>query len=124
MTNKQREILDLLKNNIGHYSAEDIFLMAKKNKIDVSLASIYRILNKLVEEKLIKKISNIEEDKDIYEIVCEEHQHLVCSKCGKIMDIKIKDIKKSLEKQTGVKIDSYDLCMHYVCKKCQKTNKA
>jgi len=119
MTNKQKQILDLLKNNIGHYTADEVFFLAKKHNIDVSLASVYRILNSLAENGLIRRVSNIMSDKDVYDAFIDEHEHLVCSKCGKITDIKIKDLKKSLEKQTGVTIDSFDLCIRYVCDDCK-----
>jgi len=119
MTNKQKQMLNLLKKNVGHYTAEDVFYMAKENGIDISLASTYRILNKMAEDKIIKRISNIKEDKDVYDVFVTEHEHLVCSKCGKVTDVIVDDLKHELEEKLNVAIDDFDLCIHYVCDECK-----
>jgi len=119
MTNKQKQILELLRNKVGHYTAEDIFLMAKEHHINVSLASVYRILNKLADDNEIRRVSNIYEDKDVYDAFADEHEHLICSKCGRITDIRIKDFKKVLEKEIGIEVENFDLCVRYVCDDCK-----
>jgi len=113
------QVLELINNSEGHLSAEDAFLLAKQQGLKISFASMYRVLSKLVSEGKIRKIKNLK-DVEIYDKTTCDHEHLVCSKCGKITDIKIKDFMKYLEKATGENIDSYDLCINYVCKRCKK----
>ena len=60
---------------------------------------------------------------DVFDKTLVDHEHLVCSKCGKIMDIHIKDLKKKLAKETGVEIDNYELIINYVCDDCKKKEK-
>ena len=55
MTKLNQQILDMINSSNGHLTAEEAFLLAKKKKIEISLASTYRILNKLVKEGLINK---------------------------------------------------------------------
>ena len=119
MANKDQELLKQIKNSQGHNSAEDIFLLAKKNNMDISLASVYRILTKLSDEKKIKKIY-VDKDYVLYDRFVEDHEHLVCDKCGKVSDINISNFRKQLEAKTGISIDSYDLCIHYICDNCKK----
>lgn len=119
MTNKQKELLELIKKEKKHLTAEETFLLAKNKGLNISLASVYRILNALVENKQLRKVSNVYKE-DVYDIWVEEHEHLVCSKCGKIQDIKIKDFKKVLSKYIDVDIDNYDLCIRYICDDCKK----
>ena len=120
MTKLSYEVLQLLQNSCGHLTAEEIFLLAKKNKKDISLASTYRVLNRLVEEGMIKRI-NIPGEKDIFDKTIDDHEHLICSKCGKITDVHIKDVGKLISKNVNVKnIVSYDLCINYICDDCLK----
>lgn len=122
MTKLNQQILDMLNNSSGHLTAEDTFLLAKKKKIKVSMASIYRILNKLYDEGLINKVT-IPGQVDIFDKTKGSHEHLLCDKCGKVLDINIKNIKGYLEKNTNEKIDKYDLCIHYTCAECRKKAK-
>ena len=120
MTKLNQTILDMILNSDGHLTAEEAFLLAKEKKINVSMASIYRILSKLAEEGYIKKIS-IPGGADIFDKTLENHEHLVCKVCGKVKDIHIDNLNKLLIKETGLKeIDSYSLCIDYVCEDCKK----
>lgn len=119
MTNLNQNILQMIRNSEGHLTAEEAFLLAKKKKIDVSIASIYRILAKLADDGLISRFS-VAGKPDVFDKTLEEHEHLVCSKCGRVTDIHISDLKKKLVKETGVEIDDYELTINYVCNRCKK----
>ena len=119
MTKKQKQLLELIRKERKHLTAEEIFLLAKSSNMNISLASTYRILNVFVEEKQLRKVSNIYKQ-DAYDIWIDEHEHLVCSRCGKVSDIQIKDFKKILSEYINVEIDDYDLCIHYICDDCKK----
>ena len=121
MTKLSQQILDLINMN-GHMNAEEVFLLAKKKKINVSLASTYRILGKLAEDGLIKRIT-IKNKVDVFDKTIKDHGHLVCDKCGKIMDFEILHFKNILDKQTNSDIISYELCAHYICEDCRKKEK-
>lgn len=119
MTNLNQNILQMIRNSEGHLTAEEAFLLAKKKKIDVSMASIYRILGKLADEGLISRFS-VAGKPDVFDKTLDEHEHLVCSKCGKVKDIHISDLKKKLVKEIGVEISDYELTINYVCEDCTK----
>lgn len=119
MTNLNQSILDMIRNSEGHLTAEEAFLLAKKKKIDVSMASIYRILGKLADDGLISRFS-VAGKPDVFDKTLDEHEHLVCSKCGKVTDIHISDLKKKLVRETGVEINGYELSINYICDDCKK----
>ena len=122
MTKLNQEILEMIRCSDGHLSAEDAFLLAKKKNIDVSMASIYRILSKLAEDGYIRKIS-IPNQADIFDKTIENHEHLVCKVCGKVKDIHINNLEDVLIKATNLKkIDNYSLCIDYICDNCNKKN--
>ena len=53
MTDLNRQILDMIQNSDGHLSASEAFDLARSQGIDVSLSSMYRILNSLYEKGYI-----------------------------------------------------------------------
>lgn len=122
MTKLNQLILDLIRNSEGHLTAEQVFLLAKKKKINVSLASIYRILGKLADEGLINRFS-VASKPDVFDKTIDQHAHLICRKCGKVEDVYIKDLKKILCKQIGTDIDSYELNVNCICENCRKKEK-
>ena len=118
MTNLNQRVLEMVRDSEGHLSAEDAFFLAKKKKINVSMASIYRILGKLADDGYLRRFS-VAGKPDVFDKTLEEHEHLVCRKCGKVTDIHIANFKNMLKKQTGLIIDDYDLSINYVCEKCK-----
>ena len=122
MTNLNKQILELIRQSEGHLTAEEVFMLAKDNNINVSLSSTYRILDKFVDEGLIKRIK-IENRPDIFDKTICEHQHMVCYKCGKVKDIYIKDLKKYISKKLEDEVASFELSISYLCDDCKKKEK-
>ena len=119
MTNLNQQILNLVRESEGHLTAEQAFLLAKNKGINVSMASIYRILGKLADDGLINRI-HVANKPDIFDKTISEHEHMICSRCGKVKDIHINDFKKILIEQTGINdIDSFSLCIDYICEDCK-----
>lgn len=119
MTKLNQQILDMVKEHHGHLTAQEAFILAKSKNIDVSVASVYRILANLADEGYINRIS-IPSKADVFDRSCVQHGHMICDKCGKIVDVEFTNLKEILTKQTGVEVNTYDLCIHYVCDSCKK----
>lgn len=74
----------LLKFN-RHPSAEEIHVSIQKKYPGVSLATVYKTLDLLVQNQLASKVVT-DEDKVRYDARTESHIHLYCEKTKKIMD--------------------------------------
>ena len=122
MTSLNQNILNMIKESSGHLTVEEAFLLAKKKNINVSMASIYRILGKLADDGFIRRIA-VAGAPDIFDKTLSDHEHMICSKCGKVTDIHISNFKKALEKKVGQSIDDYELSIKYVCEECRKKEK-
>lgn len=119
MTANQKAILDIVSNSQKHLTAEEIYLELRNRNIRISMATVYNNLKTLYEARRIQKVS-IEGFPDRYDTIVR-HDHLVCSKCGKLTDIVLEDLTDSLKAQTGLDFESYDLKINYSCDECKST---
>ena len=119
MTDLNRKILDMIQNSDGHLSASEAFDLARSQGIDVSLSSMYRILNSLSEKGYISKF--ITENKiEVYDKTLSEHGHMICEKCGKTADINLNNFKKVLSKELKCDVTAYKLTISYICPSCKE----
>jgi len=113
-------IYNIIINSDKHYSAEEIYTECLKIKSDISLGTVYRNLNKLVEFNKIRRIKmsdNVDRfDKNII------HSHAICNTCGCIIDI-FYDFIKELPIVSDFYVNNYDLVFNGICKKCQEEEK-
>lgn len=119
MTELNLKILDMLRNSEGHLTADEAFFLARKKKINVSLASVYRILTNLADKKEIQRIS-VPGHNDVFDKTTEAHGHYVCERCGKVKDIEINNLKDFLEKNIKEEFKTFNLTINYVCNECKK----
>jgi Fur family peroxide stress response transcriptional regulator len=78
-------IFQCLQGFKHHFSAEELFHKVSKKHPGVSLATIYKTLDILVQNKLIAKVVT-NEDKVIYDYRTDQHIHLYCEKSKTIAD--------------------------------------
>ncbi len=113
----ENSILEIINTAQEHLTAEQVYLTLKQSYPSVVLATVYNNLNNLCQKKLIRKIS-VEGYPDRYDKIVR-HDHLLCSRCGRLTDIYLSDITAQLERQIGCRIDGYDLKVHFLCSQCR-----
>ena len=76
------EAIVTLKN---HPTAENVIEYIKANHPNISVGTVYKVLDSLVENALLKKVKT---DKDLmrYDAVLSDHHHLYCSETQRIED--------------------------------------
>lgn len=72
----------------GHMNIDDLYKKLLSKFPSISLATIYKNVNAMIEKVFLNEVK-IPNAKSVYELVKEEHSHLVCSSCGKIEDIEL-----------------------------------
>ena len=118
MSKYGKKILEIVSSSRSHMTAEEIFLALRQAYPTVVLATVYNNLNRLLQEERIRKIS-VEGMPDRYDRI-QRHDHLVCRKCGKLMDIDLGNLTEQFEKKAGIPILSYDLKLNVLCEACRK----
>lgn len=124
---KQREIiLDVIKQNPIHPTAEEIYQLVIKKDPRISKSTVYRNISILVEQGTIIKISLLS-GPDRYDYLHQKHFHAICKKCGKVYDFcykyDINEISKEIKAQTKINMDVDDIIAYGICEKCKSTNK-
>ena len=119
---RQREIiLDTLKTNVVHPTAEYIYSILQKENPKISLATLYRNLNQLAEHGIIKKIDGLEQSSH-YDHNTHAHYHFICDNCKKVYDISsaiAPELVKRAEAETDFQILGHDIVFHGICKECK-----
>lgn len=118
MTKYASKVLEIVENSHSHLTAEQIFDELRKTYPQVVLATVYNNLNRLWEEERIRKVS-VDGAADRFDRI-QRHDHLVCKKCGKLLDVNLTDLTDMLERQVGIPILAYDLKLIYMCEDCRK----
>lgn len=122
MTKQKNLILDFINNSRIHPNANDIYESCKDILPNISLGTIYRNLNILVENGLIKRIK-MPNHVDRYDRMECNHAHFICMKCGKIIDLdyKFEDKKENID---GNKVLDYEISFKGICKNCQNNKES
>ena len=121
MTKQKRLIMEIIREcheNRVHPTAEDIFFEARKKLPNIALGTVYRNLNILSEEGVIRRLS-VAGNPDRFDLNAMTHDHLVCSRCGRLKDVEIKGVSEAIKELTGEDILSYELNAYYVCNDCK-----
>ena len=120
-TPQRLEILNAIES-LGHANIDEIYEIAKKRHSTMSLATVYKNVTALLEKNVLKEVS-LNNSKSKYEIIKDNHAHLVCKECGEIQDIdfnqEIKENSKSLANSNSFEFNDLELNIYGVCKKCK-----
>ena len=90
----------------------------KQENSKIAQATVYNNLNALVADGKLIRLSQPGAP-DRYDNTTR-HDHLICTRCGALADFKFTDLTHDIEAALGARIQSYDLCIHYLCPACRK----
>lgn len=121
---RQREIiLDAFLRASTHPSTEELFLKIRRKHPTVGYATVYRTL-KLFAECGFAEERNFGDGQTRYEWIgeTEHHDHLICTRCGKIIEFEDPHIEKlqlEVADRHGFTITSHRLELYGYCDKCR-----
>ena len=86
---QQRErILELLQSTGRHPTADWVYERLKGEFPNLSMGTVYRNLNILIDQGLIRKI-DFGSTFDRFDANIRPHYHFVCERCGSIIDLEL-----------------------------------
>jgi len=122
---KQRElILQIIYDNDGHFTPENIYNLIKMSypEVKIGIATVYRTLTLLEEAEIVSSISFGSQGKKYEFGLKEHHDHLVCLKCGGIEEFLDEIIEKQQEeiaKKFNFKMTNHIMKITGICSACQ-----
>ncbi|MFW6134114.1 MAG: Fur family transcriptional regulator [Elusimicrobiota bacterium] len=123
-TSQRAAILNTLASSKDHLTADDIYIIVKKNNPKIGRATVFRTLKLMVKAGIARQV-NFGEKKARYELKSDEkhHDHLVCILCGRCYEFYDSEIERLQDKI----VKKYEFLPKYhrmeifgVCNKCKK----
>lgn len=121
---QRTEILELFLKSPGHLTANELYLEVRKHNPTIGFATVYRTFKLLCESGLCREMS-LEDGVTRYERQegHEHHDHLVCTKCGRVVEVidqTIESHQERLFKKYGFYPQRHRMELYGLCKKCKK----
>ncbi len=114
----QREVI---YNNVmsrkDHPTAEQIYEDVKKEIPNISLGTVYRNLNFLADEG---KILKVDLEKSVFDSTLEVHNHMLCEKCRRVVDVDVDFDKVNFFDKIGNIITKADIRFTGICAQCKE----
>lgn len=116
-------ILQTVKSTKTHPTADWVYEQVKKIIPRISLGTVYRNLNLLVQQGQIREVF-VTGGASRYDGYLNKHYHFRCEKCNMLFDINepvCNLLEKKVAKSTGFKVKDHNIELTGLCLKCRKT---
>lgn len=117
-TVQRRAVFNYLCGNREHPSVETVWRRVREVMPDVSLDSVYRILDDFFSAGLIRRLEGAKVIR--YDADTSSHDHFVCQDCGKMYDFTFLEPEKVADVCRGFgDVTAVELLVHGVCDSCR-----
>lgn len=108
--------------SVVHLSVDEMFKRLIDRKVDVGLATVYRVMQQF-EEAGILSSSRFDSERVTYELnQGRPHDHLVCMNCGRVdefYDQVMVARQKTIAENLGYLLNNHQLALYGICPACQ-----
>lgn len=110
------------------FTVEELFLALAAEDICIGKSSLYRLLEKLCAEGVVRKFKHEQSDASLFQYIgsdaeCAHHLHLKCSECGKLVhlhcDMSV-ELVEHIFHDHGFSIDRKRSVLYGICRDCEK----
>ena len=98
----------------AHFSAQDIYKELITSGNNIGLASVYRVLTQFEAAGIVKK-HHFEGSHAVYEVIEENHEHMVDVESGKVLEFQDAELIERLNKianNSGYQLVDHNLVLH------------
>lgn len=124
LTPQRRAVLSAIDFTREHFTPADIHDMVHQEHPDVGLVTIYRTLRLLTDLGLVCEVHVGGRQRSyVMRRPLEHHHHLICSRCGTVVDFAgcdLGELERKLSRQTGFEIKGHLLEFSGQCQDCRK----
>ncbi|HEY1406004.1 MAG TPA: transcriptional repressor [Spirochaetota bacterium] len=126
-SNQRAIILSAMNSDGKHHTVDEIYSSLQKDHPDIGIATVYRTIRLLCDAGIARELI-INHQVSRYEIVSddEHHDHIVCTSCGRFVEISSDLIEKEqvrIAGQNDFTLTDHSLILYGLCKECGTTSK-
>ena len=129
-TKQREEILTYLESMSGnHVTVHDLCQYFEKDGVSIGTTTVYRQLERLMEEGLIQKYIIDEKSAACFEYIGKEENchrpvcfHCKCEKCGRLIHLDCKELENIQEhilRQHGFALNPFRTVLYGICEQCR-----
>lgn len=131
-TKQSRQIESCLKENADrHLTADEVFLLLQEKNAAVGRTTVYRHLEKLYADGVLRKFLGGENDSACFQYVeksaqCKLHYHLKCTCCGTLFHTECAFLNKlsaHIYQEHGFSVDGSKTVLYGLCRSCANKKK-
>jgi Fe2+ or Zn2+ uptake regulation protein len=121
LTPQRLHVYEVLLQRRDHPTAEEVFLRAKGDMPEISMATVYNCLDALVQCGLAKQV-NMDRGATRFCPNMREHSHFHCESCGVIVDVEPARGRPALgwSVPRGFRVTHADVSLRGLCRDCNE----
>lgn len=122
-TNQREAVWEEILSTDEHRDADEIYMAIRQNGISVSRATVYRTIDVLVKNNMVRKLDvGMGPSKFEHKMDAHHHDHIICVKCGRIEEFmvdKIEELQDRVAEEYGFKLVRHIHQLFGLCEDCQ-----
>jgi Fur family peroxide stress response transcriptional regulator len=117
-TPQRQHVYDVLLQKRDHPTAEEVFIRAKHDMPDISMATVYNCLDALVRSGLARQVT-VDRGATRFCPNMQEHCHFYCDRCENVFDIELSNEgPDGITLPRGFKAARFEIGIHGTCADC------
>ena len=120
ITPQRHAILEFLIQSMIHPTADDIYKALQAKFPNMSVATVYNNLRVFRESGLVKELT-YGDSSSRFDFVTNDHYHIICDSCGKIVDFHypgLDEVEQLASHVTGFQVNSHRMEIYGTCPTC------
>jgi Fur family ferric uptake transcriptional regulator len=126
LTAPRRALAGLVASREGHFTADDLLDVARRRRLGLGRATIFRALDVLTELGVIERLDLPSGEHAFVACQPAHHHHVVCASCGRatwVADHGLEHVAAEIGRKTGYRIATHRLELFGVCPDCQAADR-
>lgn len=128
-TKQSTRILECLEENKArHLTADEVYSILCSNGISVGRTTVYRHLEKLYSDGIIRKFTLGDSTSACYQLAskeeeCHNHYHLKCTACGELIHAEcdfLNELSEHIFKDHNFTVDGEKTVLYGICEECRQ----
>ncbi|HKA07633.1 MAG TPA: transcriptional repressor [Gemmataceae bacterium] len=126
-TEQQKDLVEHVFARHSHFDADQLVKDLEDAGLNVSRATVYRTLTKLVDAGMLRKLEIGTKIFYEHDYGYPQHEHLVCGSCGKMIEFQHPAIESAIEEICGqhqFQMRGHTLVIRGTCVDCNRARAA